>query len=480
MAHGPAPSDGLLRTARLRSRLARALARLAVCAGGIALVTGLAYGLDTVAPSVSLGALYLLVIVPIAIQWGLAWALFVSVASMLTLNFLFLPPLYTFTLADGDNWVALGMYVGVAAAVAELAARSKRRASEAEQREREEALLAEIATSLLRGRSVSAELDRLADRLGGILKVKAARIELGPKREPLAGQSPYELRAGDALVGTLYVTEGPEGNLSIRRRFLPTLASLPGGGNREGAVGGGGPRGRGSAAKRRDQDCRPTRGEPRPPVPADRDHHRRREPDQRELVLAREDREELLDTIQVEANRLERLVRDLLDLSRLEAGAAEPLLELWTVDELVGQALEDLGPGSDRIDVAIPVSIPAVRVDAGQVRRALANLLENAVKFSPADEQVSVRATATRKEVIIRVVDRGPGLSPEDAQHAFEPFFRGAAPARSRGSGLGLAIVRGFTEANGGRVWVESRPGQGSSFAIAFEAVPPEPALMGS
>jgi two-component system sensor histidine kinase KdpD len=118
---------------------------------------------------------------------------------------------------------------------------------------------------------------------------------------------------------------------------------------------------------------------------------------------------------------------------------------------------------------------PIVDVDGGQIQRALANLIENALKFSSPGEPVHVAITATRKEAIARVVDHGPGIPSDELERVFEPFYRGVGPARS-GAGLGLSIARGFVEANGGRIWAESRPGQGATFAIALPvaAVPAE------
>jgi two-component system sensor histidine kinase KdpD len=190
------------------------------------------------------------------------------------------------------------------------------------------------------------------------------------------------------------------------------------------------------------------------------------------LRLQPDDREALLDTIATEAGRLGRLVRDLLDLSRLQAGAARSNREIWTVDELVGQALADLGPDGERVRVTLPTDLPPVATDAAQLRRVLANLIENALKFSPEQERVTVRATATRKEVIVRVVDCGPGIDQSKLDQVFEPFWRADTTGRVGGSGVGLAIAKGFTEANGGRIWAESRPGQGACFAVALPLAP--------
>jgi two-component system sensor histidine kinase KdpD len=175
----------------------------------------------------------------------------------------------------------------------------------------------------------------------------------------------------------------------------------------------------------------------------------------------------LLQTVLDEARRLDRLVANLLDLSRLQAGAAEPRAELVAADDLVIEALESLGADAGRVDVALPEESLAVQVDSQQVQRALANLLENALKYSSSAERVQVRVASTSAEVLLRVIDRGPGVATSDLERIFSPFQRGSVPL-GRGAGLGLAIALGFAEANGGRVWVESHEGQGATFVLAL------------
>jgi two-component system sensor histidine kinase KdpD len=182
------------------------------------------------------------------------------------------------------------------------------------------------------------------------------------------------------------------------------------------------------------------------------------------LELSREDRDGLLEIIRLENERLMGLVANLLDLSRLQAGAANPVRELWTADGLVVQALAALGDGAARVHADVPLGLPPVIIDAAHVQRILVNLLENALRHSPPGRTVVIRATSTHGEMIIRVVDRGPGIQPADLKRIFEPFSGGSTSS----DGLGLAIARGFAEANGGRVWAESRPGGGASFALAL------------
>jgi two-component system sensor histidine kinase KdpD len=185
-----------------------------------------------------------------------------------------------------------------------------------------------------------------------------------------------------------------------------------------------------------------------------------------ELELPEVDRAELLETIRVEAARLERLVRNLLDLSRLEAGAARPRPELWTVDGLVVAAVETMGAGSARIDVEVGDDVPWVRTDGAQIERVLVNLLENALRVTPSEARVAVEAHGAGGEVQVSVVDRGPGVPPED-ERIFEAF-------EGTGTGLGLAIATGFAEANGGRLWAEPGTNGGARFVLALPAVPQE------
>jgi two-component system sensor histidine kinase KdpD len=176
------------------------------------------------------------------------------------------------------------------------------------------------------------------------------------------------------------------------------------------------------------------------------------------LLLEAEDRLGLAETIRGEATRLDRVVEQLLDLSRLEAGAAEPHRELWHVDELVGQALAGLGAEAGRVRLDIGSEIPPVEVDAAQVERVLANLLENALRYSPPGSRVLLRAERGSTELRLHVIDSGAGLPEEHREALFQPFRRGTA---GHGSGLGLAIARGFAEANGGRLWAQDDPGGG-------------------
>jgi K+-sensing histidine kinase KdpD len=365
-----------MRVAGLPPSLVRSLASVAA----LALVTAVIELLKGHVPVLSLAILYLLAIIPVAVAWGIVYAVGVAIGSMLAFNFFFLPPLYTLTIQDDRNWFALLVFLVTAVVVSELASRSRRRAEEAE-------------AALEALRELTKERERLA-------------------QEAMEAET---LRRSDAMKTALL--RAVSHDLQSPLMAILTSASALAHG---------------------------------------------------ELSLVVEDRRELTETILAEADRLTRLVRNLLDVSRLQAGAAAPEPGDWLVDDLVLQALDGVEAAS-RVEVVLPEDdSPFVHADLHQAGRVVANLVENAVRYSPAGEPVRVQVRETGSEVLVRIVDHGPGIPPDEAERIFEPFRRGSLTGPTRGAGLGLAIARGFAEANGGRVWVESHAGQGATFVLAL------------
>lgn len=187
------------------------------------------------------------------------------------------------------------------------------------------------------------------------------------------------------------------------------------------------------------------------------------------------ERHELSDAVVDEGQRLARLVENLLDVSRLEAGKAEPHRESVELGELLAAARESIGTDGERVRLSLDQDLPPLRADPTQLERAFANLLENAVVHGEG-QPVLVRSRLVGPRLVVRVVDQGPGIPENLRERIFEPFYRVPGAASAGGSGLGLAIARGFIEANGGEVEVESLPGQGSSFVVTF-ADPTRPAV---
>jgi two-component system sensor histidine kinase KdpD len=187
-----------------------------------------------------------------------------------------------------------------------------------------------------------------------------------------------------------------------------------------------------------------------------------------EVELSAEDQRELLAQIEDASDRLQALVDNLLDLSRLDAGVVQPHLVPVDLDEILPAALTGLPAGA--VDLSIPDSLPVVEADAGLLERALANILENAVRYSPRGRPVSVSAAAVPGRVLVRIADRGPGIPDARKPDMFRAFQRSGDAPSGEGLGLGLAVARGFVEANGGTVDAEDTPGGGLTLVVSLPA----------
>ena len=179
-----------------------------------------------------------------------------------------------------------------------------------------------------------------------------------------------------------------------------------------------------------------------------------------------EERAELSEAIVAEGGRLSRLVENLLDMSRLEAGKAEPHREPTDLAEVLEGARQAVA-GGEGVQIAVAPDLPAVDADAVQLERAFANLLENAIRHGRG-RPVKVTSRRVGDKIALRVVDQGPGIPESEWRRIFEPFQTGSANSGRGGSGLGLAIAKGFVEANGGEVEVDSLLGQGTSFVVTL------------
>lgn len=455
----------------LRPEPPSVLAGLAVASVSVAAITGLIFALREVSPVESNGVAYLLAVLLVSTLFGLRFGVFTAVLSAAAFNYFHLPPTGRFTIADSRHWVALGIFLVaafVASAVAELA---RSRAVEAEQRRREADLAAELARILLGGAGVEAALADAAARLADALGLDEASIELGPD-PPRKGGLVYALRRDKRTVGSLVVPGDvpPAARRRLDERVVPALEALL------------------AAALERDRlqaevvETQALRRSDELKTALLRSvSHDLRTPLTAILTagsavaesdISPEDRRELGRAITEEAERLTALVEKLLDLSRLQAGSAEPRRQWCAVDELLREAATQLDPDGTRFAFTIDTELPLVRADPIQLERAFANLMENALRYS-APAPVSVRARVVREQLRIRIVDRGPGIRQQDLARVFEAFYRGTRqPSGGTGSGLGLAIVKGFIEANGGSVWAESLPGQGTSFVVSLPLEP--------
>ncbi|HEV7719998.1 MAG TPA: ATP-binding protein, partial [Iamia sp.] len=183
-----------------------------------------------------------------------------------------------------------------------------------------------------------------------------------------------------------------------------------------------------------------------------------------------------LETIDTEADRLDRLVGELLDMGRIEAGAVEVAFTPVSIDELLAGALDGAGATPARIRIEVPDDLPGVVVDPPLVERALANVLTNALRHSPPDAPVRVVAAGLGDDVVVRVVDTGPGIHPDQRERVLQPFQRLGDGRTDPGVGLGLAVARGFTEAVGGRLDLDDTPGGGLTVTLSLPRRRPDPA----
>src|SRR5215210_4373666 len=443
-------------------------AGLVVAVAAVAAITALIYPLREIAPAESSGVAYLLAVLLVATLWGLRLGLLTSVISAAAFNYFHLPPTGKFTIAESGHWVALIAFL-VAAVVASVVAEVARsRAVEAELRRREADLAAELARVLLGGTNVHDALPAASDGLAMALELDVARITLDATHGD-AQEVWFELTHDGGAIGTLVVggSVPPATRTRLRERVVPALEALL------------------AAALERDRlqtevvEARALRrSDELKTALLQTVSHDLRTPLTAIITagsalaegedVSRDDRKELGRATVEEAQRLTALIEKVLDLSRLQAGAAAPRREWVSVEEILRETARQIDPAGMRFGFCVDADLPLIRADGAQLERAFANLLENAARYS-GTERVSVRARVVGSELKIRIVDRGPGIPQHELTRIFEAFHRGPSEGDEHpGSGLGLTIVKGFIEANGGRVWAESLPGQGTSFVIAF------------
>ena len=438
-----------------------------VSLGTVAISTGLVYPLKNVAPAQSLGVVYLLAVVVVAVFWGLGFGVATAVISAACFNYFHLPPVGRFTLAHDRDWVGLAAFVAVAVAVGLVAELARSRARELEERRREADLASELAQLLLGAERLRAALEPAAHRLAQALGTEWAQIRLGPAA-PRAEAVVLGLSAAGNPVGALELPGGiSPGDLDrARERVVPALGSILAAAlHREAlqdeVV-------ETDALRRSDEMktalLRSVSHDLRTPVTAILTAAGALDPATPSAETVGEVRDVVLDA----ATRLWLLIEKLLDLSLLQAGRLEQGAAWCSIEEVLHEAVEQTGAREVDFAMSIDRDLPPLQGDPAQLERAFVNVLENAARYS-AGKPVSVRARAVGGRLRVRVVDQGPGIEIDERERVFLPFYRGAQAGQGHhGSGLGLAIARGFVEVNGGRIAVESAPGQGTSFVVEF------------
>jgi two-component system, OmpR family, sensor histidine kinase KdpD len=419
-------------------------------------------------PSVLL--LSLLLVVAVAAIGGIYPALLAAVGGFLLVNWYFTPPLYTFTIADGENILALAVFLAVALTVSALVSLAARRAAEgARARAEAEALLRLAGTS-----SAHAVLDGMRRVLGQDGAAVLRRLDGGWRIEAASGErvpeSPEAATLTVVLDDTHLLALAGDPVRSEDQRVLDAFAKELAASVEFGAL----------EAEAGTAETLAAANELRAALLSAVSHDLRTPISavkasvtsllQEDVDWTPEARSEFLRTIDEEADRLNALVGNLLDMSRLQAGALEITATAVGLEEVLPAALHSLGVEDDAVELEVSEFLPRVLADPGLLERALANVIQNAIRFSPPGRPARVTAGAVNGVVDVRVVDRGPGVRSDDRARLFVPFQRLGDAAQGEGVGLGLAVARGFVEAMGGEIEVEDTPGGGLTIVVRLQA----------
>jgi two-component system, OmpR family, sensor histidine kinase KdpD len=444
----------------------------------VGLATALVAILDSVAEPAGLGSLYLIAVLAVAIRRGQIAALAAAVLGVLTLNFFFIKPLHQLTIADSDNVVALAVLLLAALVVGRLAGQSRERAAEAERRaeqaaarEGEAAMLAEAATAALGG-----EADVVAGISNSLAAAGAGELRLESSAAPQAAEGERVLRLStEGRSVWLYAASSSDWSEADLNRIATPLARLIDVADERALIAA-----RGAEAEAaRQADAAKTvilhavSHDLRSPLTA----IRTAAAGLREEGTEPQDRVALIDAIEEESERLTRLIGNLLDLSRIEAGAVHPRTDWCDLLDVISTAVSHLHPldSQHRIQIELDGELPLVRADASQLERVFGNLIENALRYSPPEQPVRISGGVGAGKVVIRVIDRGPGVPVGQRDAIFKAFNTGD---EREGAGLGLAISRGFVEANGGELRLQADSPDGTAFAVSFPLVE-QPATVG-
>ncbi|GAA2611862.1 DUF4118 domain-containing protein [Actinomadura fulvescens] len=434
-------------------------------------------------------------VIGVALVGGLYPALFAAITGSLLLNYYFTPPLHTFTVHAPEAFFQLVVYVVVGVTVSTIVDLTARRSRQVAQAQTDSQILSTLAGDILRGDSATGRdrraLVEIMERLRETFALETVTLlERGPG-EPVAHRGPGSWLVA-ASVGGAPCTSPDKGESDVLiddtlalvlrgralpasdRRVLEAFAAQ-------------------AAVALRHQRLAEAAEQVRPLAAADKmrtallnavSHDLRtplasakaavdslRSPD---VSWSEEDQDELVATAAASLDRLDRLVANLLDMSRLQAGSLGMSLRKVAAEDAVPRALADVADAD--VELRIPEGLPEMVADPALLERVLVNLIANAVRYNPAGTPVLVTASAHAERLELRVIDRGPGISPEDRDRVFEPFQRLGDRDNHTGVGLGLALSRGLTEAMGGSMRIEETPGGGLTMVLDLPTRQPEDA----
>jgi two-component system, OmpR family, sensor histidine kinase KdpD len=433
----------------------------------------------------------LLAILGISARWGLGEASLASVVAVLELNYFFLPPAGTLTIADPQNWVALFAFLVTAVTASQLSARVRRRAAEAEERRHEVERLYALVQGVMLSRNPRHTIRELVGRVVQIFHVEGAAfysaaageiVRSGPESGPASEHdlkvaaelespsvdtnrslvlAPVRLGArplgGLALVGTPLSKSVVRAIADLIAISMERARALEEAGHAE--------------AVRQSELLKAAL--------LDALAHDIKTPLTSIkaavtglLGFPRGDADkELLTIIDEETDRLNQLAAEVIAMARIEAGKLHLERRGVALDELVSGALSELDPAwkGRPLDLEIAPDLPMVDADPEFIQQVLKQLLDNALKYSPEASPITISASRKDARIVIGVADRGPGIEENERARIFDKFYRGRRHRfETKGTGMGLPIAKGIVEAHGGKIWVESEPGQGSAFLFSL------------
>lgn len=484
---------------------------------GLASVTILYKSVLTGVNSTTVSLSFLLIVLAASSAYGLGPGIIASVAGMFCFNFFFLPPFGTLTIHGSENWVALFVFLVTAVTASQLSSAARSRARDAERRREEVWKLYELSKDIIAKPDSDTAVSSIARQVLEVFQFGYCAI--------FAPDSVQEWRclaiAVDGASPTTFSPNKPD----IKKAFIEGEVQffVSTGSRRKRKPAGGPDRGRGTAyaplkvgvkpigvmvltsstleqgtieaiaalvalalerarflkevshteALRQSDELKSAllasvSHDLRTPLTSIRaavDNLLQEEIEWDEAAL-----HEFHLIISEEVSRLTRLVQNLLEMARIEAGQLRLSKEWTSIEELFSNVLDRCSASirDHRVVLNIDSGQSLVRIDSRLIAEALTNLVENSAKYSPSDSQILLRALAEDDKLTISVSDQGPGVAPDERDRIFDKFYRSnrLSERRSGGTGMGLAIVRGIIEAHGGKIWLESDPGQGATFAF--------------
>jgi two-component system, OmpR family, sensor histidine kinase KdpD len=429
--------------------------------------------------------IFLAGVIAVAVVGGLIPAVIAAVVGSLFLNYYFTPPFHTFNINEANNAFALVVFVIVGIVVSKIVDDAARRSKEAARARAESDLLVTTAGSILRGEQpLQAVIDRVREAFGMDTVTLLERQGIPERAQPQATWHPIASSGSGQLSspddGDVAVPVNDDLSLAARGRTLPAadrrvlgafaayaaaaleqqrLTAEAEAARRIAEA----DRTRAALLAAVSHDLRTPLASAKAAITSLRSH---------DVQWSAEDHGELLATADESLDKLTGLVENLLDMSRLQAGAMSVFPRPADLGEVIARSLDDLGPAGRTVVVEIPADLPEVLVDPGILERVISNLVANALHYCPAGWPPLLTASSLGERVELRVIDRGPGIPREQAGRMFVPFQRLGDTDNTTGIGLGLALSKGLTEAMDGSLVPEETPGGGLTMLLSLPTVP--------